>query len=696
MLPPKNSGTSGPTTSLNYFHPPRKPWALGAEHSELRRWLVGLGIVTAMAVWAMVQARLCPRSWFVFQMALASWLNFDFPPESPAWVFNTPVERKPDRRYGAGFTVALIAMGLVPLVSAGFDYPTEWWDLVKLMFGLLLSFLLPVGVFVLALFGLTAPVLSAWYRLLDSRNAVEYLPNETPFDGYARRLRESRNPLEQKCLFVGFNDSHEYPVLLDMDLLFEHVHMLGATGIGKTALGLSTLVIQLIRRGDGPVIVIDCKGDPAFFNSVKLEAENAGRQFKWFTNQTNHSTYVFNPFQQAYLDRLTLLLTVGLFIQSLNLHHGDDYGRAWFSSVARALLKKAFELTLPKAALGGRSRAAPNMPRITSFKDLHEMIQLIANDSDEFEAARHLCLIVEMLSEFEQLNLSPRRDPRSPAVRNAIHMPEVIREKQVIYFHLVGAIDQTSVAEIARLAMYSLLTAAMAHREETGETPRCYFIADEAQMLVAQNIQNVMAQARSHGVACVLSHQSMSQLHPPGAVDLSDLVLNCTSVKQYFSARDAKTQRYISEVSGEVAYFNKAWQQTAETAAADQVSVANANSSHSREAPLVGITEFSGPRLSAQDIQDVNHDPNKSVFIIERGTGFSQFQGAFPMRTDWPIEQSEFIRRRDNIPWPKTSDDTITISPAWPNANESTIKPTTSPGLVEDILKNIREETERN
>ena len=670
-------------------------WVLGGEHSEARRWLVGLGLLIAMVVWAKVQARLCPNSWRVFRLALASWLNFEFPPESPPWMFNTPVGTQSHRRFSAGFTVALIAMGLVPLAIATLTYPAGWWGLVRLTFGLLMSFALPVAVFVLALFALTAPVLPAWKRLLDSPNALEYLPNETPFDGYSRRIRESRNPLEQKCLFVGFNAAHQYPVLLDIDLLFEHFHMLGATGIGKTALGLSTLVIQLIRRGDGPVIVVDCKGDPAFFSTVRLEAERSGRKFKWFTNQPNHSTHVFNPFQQSYLDGLTLLQTVGLFIQSLNLHHGDDYGRAWFSSVSRALLKLAFEMTQPQLKGAGRRRLT-KLPRITSFRDLHEAIQLIAKDGDEFEAARHLCLIVEMLSEFEQLNLSPRHDPRSPAVQNAIHMPEVIREKQVIYFHLVGAIDQTSVAEIGRLAMYSLLTAAMAHREETGLTPRCYFVADEAQMLVAQNIQNVMAQARSHGVACILSHQSMSQLHPPGAVDLSELVLNCTSVKQYFSARDPKTQKFISDVSGDVGYYNKAWNQSPQRVAGDEVSIAYAASANPQVAPLVGITEYAGPRLSPEDIRDVNHDPNQSVFIIERGTGLSQFQGAFPMRTDWPIEQSEFVRRRDHMPWPQASEETITISPAWPSANEFTITPQKHPGSVEDVLKGIREDAERN
>lgn len=671
-------------------------WLLCNGNWVAQRLFVTAGIVSALGVWARTQARLCPGSWNLFRQALTNWLNFDTPPESPPWVFTAPVAGRRPRRFVARITVALIAIGFVPLTFVGSFRVVHWLDWSTLMLSLVLSFVLPIIVFVLALFSITAPVLSAWFQLLEQEGALEHLPGETAFDGYVRRIQESSEPLERKCLFLGFNDAHEYPVLLDGDLLFEHLHMLGATGIGKTALGLTTLVVQLIRRGDGSVVVVDCKGDPALLNTVRLEAQKAGLTFKHWTNQADHSTYVFNPHQQSSLDRLTLLEIVGLFIHSLNLHHGDDYGRAWFSAVSRALLKSAFESTRPRVQRHGGPTLAAKFPRITSFRDLHETIRLLAKDGEEFEAARHLCLIVEMLSEFEQLNMSSRHDPHHPAMQNAIHMPEVIREKQVIYFYLVGAIDQTSVSEVARLAMYSLLIAAKAHREQTGRTPKCYFIVDEAHLLIGQNLQNLLAQARSYGIAFILAHQSMSQLHPPGGVDLSELVQNCTTVKQYFSARDPQTMRYISDVSGQVAYYRASWNQTPGSVYHDRVGLAFAASSAVNEQPLVSVSEYIDQRLSTQDIQDVNFDPNQSVLIIERGSGLSQFQGAFPMRTDWPVLQSEFVRRRDQLPWPPASDETITIDPGWPAATPFTVTPTRHPGNVDAVLKSIRDAAENN
>ena len=107
-------------------------------------------------------------------------------------------------------------------------------------------------------------------------------------------------------------------------------------------------------------------------------------------------------------------------------------------------------------------------------------------------------------------------------------MPEVIEKKQVVYFYLAGALDNAAVAEIAKLAMYSLFTAAIDYYEQHGKKPRVYTIWDEAQIMIAKNIEHVLTQSRSHGMACILAHQAMSQLNPPGGVDLRELVMQCT------------------------------------------------------------------------------------------------------------------------------------------------------------------------
>jgi ABC-type molybdate transport system ATPase subunit len=78
-------------------------------------------------------------------------------------------------------------------------------------------------------------------------------------------------------------------VLLHKNLLHEHMHVLGGSGSGKTSCVLAPLVTQLIRAGDSAVVIIDLKGEMAFFESVRLECERSKRTFKYFRTCRVHS-----------------------------------------------------------------------------------------------------------------------------------------------------------------------------------------------------------------------------------------------------------------------------------------------------------------------------------------------------------------------------------------------------------------------
>jgi hypothetical protein len=222
------------------------------------------------------------------------------------------------------------------------------------------------------------------------------------------------------------------------------LHIVGPPGTGKTSIGLASLLTQQIRRRDGAVIIIDCKGDLLLFNTVRQEAEKDGRRFKWFTNIPERSTYIFNPFNSEIYSKLTMQDAVGLLVNSLNLSHGSDYGRAWFSTASRVLLKRAYEKAYsdpnaPKKR-GPKKKIPLAVNPIESFADLNAVIQYLmkANDGKQYEAARHLSFVVEQLAEYEQLNLAPNRVTGEcpAALENAISMPQVLRDQEVIYFTL--------------------------------------------------------------------------------------------------------------------------------------------------------------------------------------------------------------------------------------------------------------------
>ena len=231
-----------------------------------------------------------------------------------------------------------------------------------------------------------------WFdKACEGERAILGREGWTTFDGYANRLRFSGNRHERGGVWLGFHQTLGFPILVPTELLGEHMHILGGSGSGKTGLGIMTLVNQLIKRNDGPVIIIDGKGDPALFQSSKIWTEEENRKFKWFTTANGKSTYLFNPFAQTHLQKMTLSEIVGLQLLSMNLFHGSGYGRSFFSAGT-------------KEAINEGLKSYDGQPdHFEAF--LRHLNQKAAEDPDrKQESGKHLVFMMRTLSEFAQLN----------------------------------------------------------------------------------------------------------------------------------------------------------------------------------------------------------------------------------------------------------------------------------------------------
>jgi hypothetical protein len=332
---------------------------------------------------------------------------------------------------------------------------------------------------------------------------------------------------------------------------------------------------------------------------------------------------------------------------------------------------------------GGQQRLFPKYGPIQSFRDLYGILRDLAHGSDDFKAAQHLAFIAECLCDFPQLNLAPNRDPDHAALAHAIFMPEVIREKQVVYFYLVGALDNAAVAEIAKLALYSLYTAVLDFYDQHGRRPRVYTIWDEAQVMIAKNIEHILDQSRSHGMACIMAHQAMSQLNPPGGVDLRELVMQCTNIKQVFGCRDPWLLDYICRTSGTTKYYRRGYDVSRADVLTGCVDPAHACLDRDGQR-RVRIQEYTGPRLSYQDILNASRHPNLSLMWINQPSGLCPFQGWFPLHTDWPVSR-QIHESYENQPWPEMTESTIEVGGLWPETDEDTVPASIgAPAAAED------------
>ena len=227
-------------------------------------------------------------------------------------------------------------------------------------------------------------------------------------------------------------------------------------------------------------------------------------------------------------------------------------------------------------------------------------------------------------------------------------------------------------------------------------------LVDEAQAVIAQNIAQVLAQARSFGLACFLAHQTMSQLNQAGGPDLRELFMGCTGVKQVFSARDPWLQKYVADMSGRVRYANLSYQQNANDLLGGLFGIQHAVKNEA-SIPAVNISDVSGPGLTPQDILDVNRDNNMCMLMIERAEAFSRWIRFAPAFVDWPMHEIEYEMRSEGMPWPEDSPETITLTSPWPSTGPEVVVPKATVNISEsehakqmvDRLRQIKQDLDK-
>jgi hypothetical protein len=346
----------------------------------------------------------------------------------------------------------------------------------------------------------------------------------------------------------AFSDSLEYhevedlrawgrtdPVelLLHERILAEHCYIVGPSGAGKSSLGIMPLLIQLMRGAKArtdelslpyPVVILDLKGDPALFQTVKIEAERRGQTFKFFTTEREAPTFRFNPFRGFDRGSRSVAQLCQLILDALNLNHGKGYGRSYYTERSRNVLSRTL-------------KRAKNVHSIQSFDDLdvelRETVRTadVRTKGDAFE----LLSVIEMLTEYRQLVTNPEETiERTDGI---IFMPSVLQDRQVVYFWLPAALESISVGEIAKLVLFNLRVAAQDWKRANPKDSReVILVIDELQRVAGENLQGILQDARSFGIHAILANQSLSDLKSQTGFDLAPAIMTNTRVKFFFTS----------------------------------------------------------------------------------------------------------------------------------------------------------------
>lgn len=602
------------------------------------------------------------------------------------------------------FPVALGGMSSSPRFFVG-----------TILVALSLSILTPLIVYATIFYGFMGPHCEVAHSLIDrhdlrrkvnaefdaaGRPSAQPRKDSPRWGEYVATIQNSQNETERNSLYLGIHETGQYPVLLPRQALHEHAHIMGDTGSGKTALALAPMATQLVRMSGRnwrdekrdpsadpafSAVVIDLKGDPAMFHGLRAEAESAGLDFKFYAPVSQHHTYIFNPFYQRFMQGLTGSQRVEFFLESLSLSHGEGYGRGYFSSVARNVLTKLYETAVKV------ERTPP-----TSFRHLNDLAQQLlvelgggtATEKEQMkqlkgqiEDASQLLNTLRSMAALRSLNASRKEvvDKKTisrEAMAQRIDFTDVVsryvqgkegptdipRKPQVVYFYLPSALGQSSMREIGKLALYSLLNAAVQLQNSGQPTRQVYCFVDEFQQIASSSLEIILRQARSMGISAILANQTISDLKTPD-VDLTPTVQANTRFKQFFASSDLKQQDDLIKASGETLEYIDDWVE--DPYGEDDWDPLDA----------IGKMEFLDPRLE-RDIEwrkelvgrgpnkatrftrnrliQMTDDPELSIAHLTRGDGFAQFDGfSFLMRSEFHIGSDEYTARQ-NAPWPES------------------------------------------
>ncbi len=264
-------------------------------------------------------------------------------------------------------------------------------------------------------------------------------------------------------------------------------------------------------------------------------------------------------------------------------------------------------------------------------------------DAELRRAAAHAEATVSRLSQCE--SLSPSQQFVSPeSIEHAIELSDVFLKPQVLYFSFPSALGTTYSASIARLVLYSLLSAA---KFVGPDRTQVYLFIDEFQRIVAHNLELILQTARSMNIGVILANQSLKDLDTPGS-NLMSTVRTNTRFKQVFAASDLFEQQELVQGAGETVILSRSW-----------TGYLGAGFLPGGLASAAG-TETVTPRLRPNDILLATDDPFQSIVCIRRGKDYAQFGGMpFVMTSAYHITPKEYEDRR-KAPWPDRPGETHT------------------------------------
>ncbi len=423
-------------------------------------------------------------------------------------------------------------------------------------------------------------------------------------------LQQSENPVEQNSILLGTVEGTNIPVLLPEKALMAHVQIEGPSDIGKTWKVEMSITDQLIRKGRYVIIFVDGKGDVAIAKFLEKKAKEAKLPYLFMSIEPHVPSMSMNPIDQSCFNTWEEWLDMTLQVCG----HGDastEYGKSFFN------------LMIEKRA----KRQTAAFPDLLSYRAIRNAIDKLSTPELAAKTrltAHELQLGIHFDAEVSRLAEIPCLNARGPS----LDIMTVLKEPCVIYVSAPANVNKVSAAYVERFLLYIV----NASKRKLGPgSPPVHVGIDEAQELMSVSQMPVFKTCRHLGVGVSIIHQN-----PQDFVNLEKNVLPMiqgnTRVGIHLATSDPMIRKYMKEVGGEMT----GWMKSINQAKGEETS-----------------REVLVPRISTEDFDRVNSDPDLAFVNLTTMGGFAAFRHPFICRLlGFPCTEEDYERYRRSD-WPE-------------------------------------------
>lgn len=375
-------------------------------------------------------------------------------------------------------TLMLVPIGLLSLWLYEHFQSLKGFDLV-------LFLLILAGICVAAIL-IAIRYYSPWYRDNQKRlETIKELPTELVSESEASVLMGHEIDLDEK-------------VFLPDKIRTRHIHILGATGSGKTESVILNFLKQDVARGFGSII-LDAKGDASFLH--QLSKWVPGERLRVFDltdeNSTGFDALKFgSPLESA--QRLFSSLT-----------WSEEYYKSKALSSLQRIFQNFYELNDRNPLLTDVSDILETPDSYSAFVNNASYPQNLAmKDFQDLSGLR---------DQVKSLTLGHLSKILSPGSNSTIDLCEA-ETGSVIYFRLQSLMSPQIVAIVGKLIINNLnFLAGTAHRERIveGQVKQRKLVPvylDEFATFACPEFADLISKARSAGFALHFSHQSIGDV----------------------------------------------------------------------------------------------------------------------------------------------------------------------------------------